>query len=176
MWIGYGFASASTPWVELGKRGVLRVVYQCEPEHRCSARTVGRYAVDELWDFAWHNFEPCQSAPTPPRLRYVPLGTTSMHEGQPIVPMPLLPHGPGPLMFFGNVRDGPPRRKCFTELRRLLGPSDVQHTFRVWNHTSFRSLLRRSAVFVNLHKECASESLRLSLSHFPLASRPSAGA
>ena len=150
IWIGYGFANADTPWVDLGRRGVRRIFYQCEPEHRCASRTVGRYQVDEMWDFAYHNFEPCELAPTPPRLRYVPLAATGLY-GRPDVPMPT--HGSGPLMFFGNVRDGPRRHRCYAELRRHLG-SDVYHTYQAFDEEGFRRLLGQSAIWLNLHKAC----------------------
>ena len=32
IWIGYGFPDSANPWVELGRRGVRRVFYQCEQE------------------------------------------------------------------------------------------------------------------------------------------------
>ena len=179
IWIGYGFADGATPWTELGRRGIRRVFYQCEPEHRCASRTAGRYAVDEMWDFAWHNIEACSTAPTPPRLRYVPLGAASMYALPLRLPLPSA--HPGPLLFFGNVRDGPPRHRCFTELRRTLlndraagkaggggigsqqrrshgqrglGDLPLTHTFRAFDDASFRALLGAHAVWLNLHKGC----------------------
>ena len=73
VWVGLSMSQA--PWLTLGQRGVRRVLYQTEPTHRCEARRVGRFAVDELWDFSHHNLEACDAAADAPRVRrYVPLG------------------------------------------------------------------------------------------------------
>ena len=153
IWVGWGFADAATPWAELGQRGVRRVFYQCEPEHRCASRRVGRYAVDEMWDFAWHNLEACSSAPTAPLLRYVPLGAASMYAlPTERVPLPMV--RPGALLFFGNVRDGPPRHACFKELQGLLVGEKLTNTFRAWDDESYQRLLREHAIWLNLHKVC----------------------
>ena len=153
IWVGWGFADAATPWAELGQRGVRRVFYQCEPEHRCASRRVGRYAVDEMWDFAWHNLEACSSAPTAPLLRYVPLGAASMYAlPTERVPLPMV--RPGALLFFGNVRDGPPRHACFKELQGLLVGEKLTNTFRAWDDESYQRLLREHAIWLNLHKGC----------------------
>lgn len=153
IWVGWGFADAATPWAELGQRGVRRVFYQCEPEHRCASRRVGRYAVDEMWDFAWHNFEACSTSPTAPLLRYVPLGAASMYAlPTERVPLPMV--RPGALLFFGNVRDGPPRHKCFKELQGLLVGEKLANTFRAWDDESYQRLLREHAIWLNLHKGC----------------------
>jgi len=166
IWIGYGFPDPANPWVDLGRRGIRRILYQCEPQHKCAARTVtaalqastrqligrGRYAIDELWDFSWHNLEACANAPKPLRVRYVPLGAASVY-GLPAA-LPLPPAHPGALLFFGNVRDGPPRHRCYTELQGLLRQAQLAHTYRAFDDASFQRLLRQHAVWLNLHKGC----------------------
>lgn len=177
VWVGYGFAFGATPWIDLGRRGVRRVFYQCEPEHRCASRTVGRFPIDEMWDFAWHNLEACAHAANPPRLRYVPLGATTMFTPPP-APLPLPASDPGPLLFFGNINDGPPRHRCFRELRRLFGSvgdrrarasprsagadrasahaddAQLTNTNQAFDDGRFQKLLRAHAVWLNLHKGC----------------------
>ena len=149
VWVGLSMSQA--PWRELGERGVRRILYQTEPAHHCAARRVGRFAVDELWDFSWHNLEACRSAADAPRkLRYVPPGALD----PPPRSTPAASAHPPRLLFFGNPNDGPPRKACFRSLRRLLGER-LEHTFSAFTEARWRDkVLARANVFVNLHKEC----------------------
>ena len=166
VWVGLSMSQA--PWLELGHRGVRRILYQTEPVHHCAARRVGRFAVDELWDFSHHNLEACRapadgsssatlhprgkhygSAADAPRvLRFVPPGALEP-------PPPPAPAADAQrLFFFGNPSDGPLRKACFRSLRRLLGDR-LEYTFSTFSEARWRTkVLARANVFVNLHKEC----------------------
>ena len=47
----------SMPYTELRSRGVLTAYYQTEPMHSCTRLLA---AVDEVWDFSWHNLRVCR--------------------------------------------------------------------------------------------------------------------
>ena len=150
VWVGLSMSQA--PWVELGQRGVRRVLYQTEPVHHCAGRRVGRYAVDELWDFSHHNLEACRAAPDAPRtLRYVPPGAVQ----PPPRAEPAVAEGSARrLFFFGNPKDGPRRKACYHELHGRLGER-LEHTFSAFDEDRWRErVLARSGTFVNLHKDC----------------------
>ena len=167
VWVGPSMAQA--PWSELGARGVRRIVYQTEPVHYCAARCVGRYAVDELWDFSHHNLEACQPAVAPeaPKvLRYVPPG--AVLGDAPLLRAPSSSSSSSfsdlqatraavqqPLFFFGNPSDGRSRKACFNTIRKLLGER-LEFTFAAFNEERWHStVLSRSNIFLNLHKDCS---------------------
>ena len=154
IWVGLSMSQA--PWLALGERGVRRILYQTEPAHHCFARRVGKYAVDELWDFAHHNLEACRnekSAPdAPSTLRYVPPGyLPAIGVNGPE------PRGPHPrhqkLFFAGDTENGLKRRACFRQLHALIGPK-LDATFSAFKDTAWKAtVLSRANIFVNLHSE-----------------------
>lgn len=138
-----------------------------------SFSTRGRPVMDELWDFSWHNLEACHNASesAPTTLRHVPIGAVPLglsvqpsRAASTIADVPTFAdtansarrNGNGtahPLLFVGNKEWGPLRRRCYYELRRLLGKR-VSHTYQAWSAAAFASQVLPSHIFVNLHKDC----------------------
>ena len=58
----------------------------------------------------------------------------------------------GKLLFVGNKEWGPMRRRCYGDLRNLLGRGQVSHTYKAWSEAAFARKVLSSNVFVNLHK------------------------
>jgi hypothetical protein len=147
IWIGLTMDHA--PWRALRERGVRCILYQTEPVHTCMAHRTGVaspasalpphcrshrsrappsgvFAVDEIWDFSHHNLESCrrETASAPATLRYVPLGSVASAARQ---TQPRVCSKPGALIFFGNVYEGPLRKRCWQQLRAAL-PKRVYST------------------------------------------------
>ena len=86
VWVGEA-GRRLVPWAALRRKGVFSIFYQTEAENRGCA--LYRDAVDELWDFSWHNIEACRdhyslhrrSLADVPTQRWVPLGALRVaHE------------------------------------------------------------------------------------------------
>ena len=185
IWVGMGadWELWQSPWTELRARGVRTVLYQVsraraspecptqasltlyatyfavqqtEPAHLCAVRRTGKWPIDELWDFSWHNLEPCSAAAgaiSPPTLRYVPLGYLPNADVRQMN-VSRAPRGVArPLFFFGDPANNPKRHACFKQLKQLLGPQ-MKHTYRAFDDVGFKRIVSSFDIHVNLHKAC----------------------
>jgi hypothetical protein len=177
IWVGDHVAARSEEpcWTDMGRRQVTRIFFNTEPVDTCLARNRNRGAhrrlplVDELWDFSRHNVRSCgsQAASGHVTVRYIPIGATTTPGSrlfaelrrQPGVPAPIWPpprphDSPGQLNFVGDRIANPTRKACYRNLSRILGHK-VCHTSFAWDEESFAArVLKRSDIFVNLHKTC----------------------
>ncbi|KAL1523692.1 hypothetical protein AB1Y20_018623 [Prymnesium parvum] len=168
IWVGMGtdWELVQSPWRELRARGIHTVLYQTEPAHHCAVSYDGKWPVDELWDFSWHNLEPCEAQGGPrfpwshlpgrallraPTLRYVPLGYLPQADVRVMPPTPRA--AARPLFFFGDTSNNPKRHTCYKQLKKLLGQS-VKHTYRAFNDAGYAKVVLAFDIHVNLHKEC----------------------
>lgn len=178
-WIGEPTLVA--PWTLMGKRSVVRILFQSEPTDTCVGRRPEARphawrkiaAVNELWDFSKHNVVGCTQAMArgnAPKVRYIPIGATTLIGSQLFAelrspdprgsrrnksPKQRKTDDPGPLNFVGALQTHALRKACYTELSKALGKGNLYSTSQAWNEVSFASqALQRSDIFVNLHKQC----------------------